>query len=220
MNFDLDADELALQQGIREVCRRFPLGRIRAVEDRGGVDRQMWTDLARAGVFSLRLDESDGGLGLGTTAAALVFEELGRALIPGPLIATHVSSGLVPGAAEGDRVVGFAARAGDAFVIGYLEALDDVLLLDHEGVWRVDPASVAAEPVSRPLDPLAPAHVARDIPRGENLALHRVAARWRMLGNVLAAAQLVGIAAAVTDLSVAYAKERRQFDRPIGSFQA
>ena len=35
-----------------------------------------------------------------------------------------------------------------------------------------------------------------------------------------AAAQLLGIAEATTDLAVAYAKERKQFDRPIGSFQA
>ena len=74
--------------------------------------------------------------------------------------------------------------------------------------------------MSRPLDPLSPAHVVAELPAGERLARHPTAARWQLEGNALAAAQLSGIASAVTDLSVAYAKERRQFDRPIGSFQA
>ena len=44
-------------------------------------------ELAEAGVFSLCLPERDGGVGLGHAEAVLVFEELGRALVPGPLAA-------------------------------------------------------------------------------------------------------------------------------------
>ncbi|MCU1381280.1 MAG: acyl-CoA dehydrogenase protein, partial [Acidimicrobiales bacterium] len=44
--------------------------------------------------------------------------------------------------------------------------------------------------------------------------------RFRLQGTILAAALMVGSAHAVTDLAVRYAKEREQFGRPIGSFQA
>jgi alkylation response protein AidB-like acyl-CoA dehydrogenase len=221
MNFDLGPDERALQEAIRDLCgRRFPMDRVRALEATGGVDRAAWKDLAQAGVFSLRLPESEGGVGLGMTEAVLVFQELGRALIPGPLISSHLAAGLIDGVATGDRIAGLGGRSGELLLIPYLEALDDVVVLDHKGVWRIDPASLDAALMTRPLDPLSPAHIVEEIPQGDRLARHPVAARWQLEGNALSAAQLAGIASAVTDLSVVYAKERRQFDRPIGSFQA
>ncbi|HJP66738.1 MAG TPA: acyl-CoA dehydrogenase family protein [Actinomycetota bacterium] len=221
MNFELDEQERALQQGIRELCAgKFPLERIRQMETTGLLDRTLWRELGDAGVFSLRLPESKGGAGLGWTEAVLVYEELGRALVPGPVVSTHLAARLIDGAATGERVVGLAGRTGERMGAVHFASLDDLIVLDHEGVWRVDPADVKAEPVTRPLDPLTPAHILGELPRGERLARHLVAARWRVLGDALAAAQLAGIAAAVTELAVAYAKERRQFDRPIGSFQA
>ena len=45
----------------------------------------------------MTLPEADGGLGLGIADAAIVFEELGRALVPGPLVATYLASELTPG---------------------------------------------------------------------------------------------------------------------------
>ena len=52
--------------------------------------------------------------GLGLAEAALVFEELGRALVPGPLVASHLAAGLVDGADDGSVVVGLVERPGPA----------------------------------------------------------------------------------------------------------
>jgi alkylation response protein AidB-like acyl-CoA dehydrogenase len=221
MNFDLGADERALQEGIRDLCRkRFPLERIRTQEKGTELDREDWAELAKAGVFSMRLSEAKGGLGLGLTEAVLVYEELGRGLVPGPLISSHLAAELIEGVATGERVAGLMAPGGAPRLVAYLESLDDILSADHEGVWRIDPGDVEATPVAHPLDPLTPVHTVTSAPRGDRLARHPIAARWWLAGSALAAAQLVGIASAVTDMAVEYAKGREQFGRPIGSFQA
>src|ERR1700722_918825 len=113
MDFELSEDEVALAEGMRRLCAgRFPLDKVRAAEGKGVViDRAGWSELADAGVFSLRLDEEHGGLGLPCAAAAVVFEELGRALVPGPILASHLAAGLVPGAADGTVMVGAVHRA-------------------------------------------------------------------------------------------------------------
>ncbi|MBV9285281.1 MAG: acyl-CoA dehydrogenase family protein [Acidimicrobiia bacterium] len=221
MDFTLTDDQVALQEGVRKLCEgRFPIERVRALADAGGVDRDLWRELADAGVFSLRLAEADGGAGLGTAEGALVFEELGRALVPGPLVWTHLAAGLVPGAAEGERVVGGLQRQEEPFLVEYPDAIDVLLAVDDDGLWEVDRSRLSARPVSWPLDPLTPAHVAGGLLRGERRGVPGDAARWRLEGAVLTGAYLLGMAAALTDMSVTYAKERQQFDKPIGSFQA
>src|SRR5580658_5008981 len=95
MDFELSEDEVALAEGIRSLCGgRFPLEKIRAGESGDGrIDPEGWSDLAEAGVFSLQVPEAAGGVGLGMAAGAVVFEELGRALVPGPILASHLAAG-------------------------------------------------------------------------------------------------------------------------------
>lgn len=215
MNFDLDADDLALRQAMREVCRgRFPIERVRTMDR---LDRDLWRALGDAGVFSLTLPEEHGGAGLGVTQAVLLFEELGRALVPGPLVGSYLAAASLEGVARGQRVAGMVeARRGRSYV-EHLDSLDGLLVLDDEGVWLVDPSSIDAEPVERPLDPLTPLHVVRTLPRTERIG--DPGPVWER-GAALTAALALGIAAATTEAATAYAKERIQFGRPIGSFQA
>ena len=122
MDFELSEDEVALAEGMRRLCAgRFPLDRVRAAEgERIAIDISAWSELAEAGVFSLRLPEEDGGLGLGTAAESVVFEELGRALIPGPLVGTFLAARahLVDGAAEGRAQADAYRRAIGACLTG------------------------------------------------------------------------------------------------------
>ena len=114
MDFELTVDQESLQEGIRAFLDgRFSLDTVRGIEASGHLDRDRWRELGETGVFSLTLPETDDGLGLGISEATLVFEELGRALVPGPLVATLLAAPWVDGAATGDddrRVV----RAGRA----------------------------------------------------------------------------------------------------------
>ena len=221
MDFTLTSDQDALQEAVRKLCEgRFPMDRVRALADVSGVDRGLWRELADAGVFSLRLPEDEGGAGLGMAEAALVFEELGRALVPGPLVWTHLAAGVIAGAAEGERVVGGLQRQEEPFLVEYPEAIDVLLALDEDGLWEVDRSRLSASPVSWPLDPLTPVHVAGGLLRGERRGVPGDAVRWQLEGAVLTAAFALGMAGVLTEKSVEFAKERQQFDRPIGSFQA
>ncbi len=221
MNFDLNDEERALQQGIRDVCKRvFPMERVRALESEpGGLDKVLWRELGDAGVFNLRLPEPQG-VGLGMTQAVLVYEELGRAIVPGPLISSHLAAGVVDGAASGERIVGMVERSRTPVIVGHLPALDILLVVDADGLWEVDAKEVTGRPVPRPLDPLTPMFLVDDLPRGEQKAGPDAAIRWRLEGAALVSAMQVGIASAVLEQAVAYAKERKQFGRVIGSFQA
>lgn len=201
MNFDLSDDQVALRDGIRSLLEgKFPMRRVRE-----GFDRSTYDDLREAGVFSLRAD------GFGWTDAVIVYEELGRACVPGPLVWTFGRDSITGGL---DLTVG-----GTRYV-EHLAALDTLLVIDDTTISAVDPATISASAADWPLDPLTPVCPVGDLPGGTQVGDAAVVASLRTEGALLTAAFCVGMADALTDLAVAYAKEREQFNRPIGSFQA
>jgi alkylation response protein AidB-like acyl-CoA dehydrogenase len=223
MDFRLSEDQQALRDGIRSFCEgRVPVESLKDFEG-AGFDADLWSELAEMGVFGLRLPEIEGGLGLGYADAVLVFSELGRRLVPGPLIWSQLAAGRVEGAVTGDVVVGGLDRIdpdGAPILVEHLESLGALLVLRPEGVFRVDPSSLVGKRVGVPLDPLTPLHHVESVPEGEKIADAEEALALRRAGAALASGYALGICESTVELAIAYAKERRQFDRPIGSFQA
>lgn len=201
MNFDLSDDQVALRDGIRSLLEgKFPMSRVRE-----GFDRSTYDDLNEAGVFSLRAD------GFGWTDAVVVYEELGRACVPGPLVWTFGRDSITGGL---DLTVG-----GTQYV-EHLDALDTLLVIDESSISSVDPSALSASAADWPLDPLTPVTEVSTLPALTPVGDADAVAALRTSGALLTAAFCVGMADALTDLAVAYAKEREQFNRPIGSFQA
>ncbi|MEU8521521.1 acyl-CoA dehydrogenase family protein [Streptomyces sp. NBC_01216] len=216
MDFRLTDDQKALKAGVREMLTaRFGPDALRAAVASGRLDRALWRDLGELGFFALRLPEESGGVGLGPPEAVLVFEEAGRALLPGPLVATHLAAGEVPGAAEGKTVV---TAPGGPFVEWLDEA--DVVRGDTSGaapVRSVDPLT----PLHRLPDTAAPAAwrtgaagVREGAPAGP------VSEPAVALGALLTAAEQLGSAGRTTEAAVRHARARQQFGRPVGAFQA
>jgi alkylation response protein AidB-like acyl-CoA dehydrogenase len=105
-------------------------------------------------------------------------------------------------------------------LVADLGSLRTLLVVDDEGVSAVDPQDLNAEPVLRGIDPLTPMWKVGRLPAGAPVADAASAAEMWRDHLVLNAACLVGMATATGDMALDYAKVRRQFDRPIGSFQA
>ena len=224
MDFQLSEDQVALQEGIRSFLDdRLGVEQLRALDEDGGFDRELWAELAGMGVFGLRLPEDSGGVGLGTADAVIVFEELGRRAVPGPLAWTHLAADLVEGAASGEAVVsGLDLLAGqpEPLMIEHFDAMDALLALREDGVWRIEPGEVKAVAAGESLDPFTPVHHAESLPEGTRVADAERARRMRLEGAAIVAGQLLGIAEETLELANEYAKQREQFDRPIGKFQA
>ncbi|MDF9813787.1 acyl-CoA dehydrogenase family protein [Streptomyces sp. SPB162] len=243
MDFQPTEDQEALRTGVRELLAgRFPREALRAAVDAGDtsvaggprvaggpqvVDRALWRELGAAGFFALRLPEAAGGVGLGLPEAVLVFEEAGRVLLPGPLVGTHLAATHLPGpvaagAAAGDLLVALALPPAP---VGHLGAVDAVLALGERGassVPRVGLFTADGFPAAaiRSADPLTPLHLPHGGAHGGEPLTDVDPAPLRREAALLTAAQQVGSAGRTLAMAVQHAREREQFGRPIGAFQA
>lgn len=86
--------------------RESPIERGRKTREEGGVDRDAWQQMAHNGWLGLLYPEAKGGMGLGLAEAAVMFEELGRTLVPEPLAASSVLAGGVLAACDEDAFQG------------------------------------------------------------------------------------------------------------------
>jgi alkylation response protein AidB-like acyl-CoA dehydrogenase len=204
-------EQRELQRGVREVLdSAYPLDKLP-----DGFDAGVWSTLVETGVFSLRTD-----LELGWVEAALVFEELGRAAVPGPLVGTFLAAGY----AEGPVAV--LDRTTAPALIGHLGIAESVLVLNHDAVFTMSPPPSGVA-IPEPIDPLTPLYEFNDAEWNvvgstgpDSIGHDGGVERIRTAGALLTAALQVGLAQRLMELAVDYAKTREQFDRPIGSFQA
>jgi alkylation response protein AidB-like acyl-CoA dehydrogenase len=106
IDFGLADDQEALQRSARDfLARECPPALVRETAKLpDGVPRALYAKMAALGWTGLAVPERDGGLGLGTLELALVAEEMGRAVVPGPFLGTQlVIAALVQGGTTAQR---------------------------------------------------------------------------------------------------------------------
>ena len=277
MDLELSAEESELRDNVRSVLASVcPPAAVRAVVEGKGDPASIWDRMVELYWPALAIAEDHGGLGRGFVEVALVAEELGRAVVPSPYLATvtqfapavrelggdaplaadllgRIAGGELTGTValaesgrwEPDAVTATAEDTADGWVLrGTKDAVldgadaDAVLVIaraagtsgtDGLGAFVVPRADLAA--TSRTVvDPTLPlADLALDgvvVPTARVVAAPGAAGVAEALDRagqeavVALAASTVGACRAIFERTVAYAKERVQYDRPIGSFQA
>ncbi len=174
------------------------------------------------GWFALAVPEAADGSGLSPVEHALFFREAGRQCAPVDLLAQCLAANAISDA--GLRQAVMAGEAGVALMIaegkvyrifGAPDAGHALLVApDETRLYALDGVDMVARPA---LDPANSMRLAARLPEPvETLPGKRI---WR-LGQLGAAAMLLGIAEAALDLIVEYAKIRETFGRKIGAWQA
>jgi alkylation response protein AidB-like acyl-CoA dehydrogenase len=238
------ADREALIDPVRRLladrCTEADVRRI--MDSPTGHDEALWRALAELGVPASAVAEEAGGLGLGAGEVGLVMEEAGAALLPAPLLSSVTAAALLAnrddpllGDIAGGRVVAVAFAGshdwtgrgattvsggrvtGDARFVPDAAIAEVVLIANDDGVFAVE--AFAATPLPTFDRTRRMADVALDAPARQVAGAEAVAPALARAIVALAGEQ-AGIARTMLDRTVAYARERHQFGRAIGSFQA
>ncbi|HTD49968.1 MAG TPA: acyl-CoA dehydrogenase family protein [Acidimicrobiia bacterium] len=228
MDFDLSDDQIALRDGARELLDGLAdPTRVRAhVGSDAALDAALWSAMTEQGWLGIEIDEARGGVGLGAVEVAVLCEELGRHVAPVPFVSIVLAIDAFAAAGDDawvDRLVGGDALAcvawDPAAPVLYAPSADVAVVIADDGVYAIDqperPARQPAMDLTRELGWLA-----FDPGRARQLGGADARARLVDRGATFTAADLLGSASRALDLSVQHAKDRVQFDRPIGSFQA
>jgi alkylation response protein AidB-like acyl-CoA dehydrogenase len=192
-----EQDELAATvRGV--LAKRSDSAAVRAaVATAEGYDTALWTALCeQVGIAALAIPEEYDGLGASLAETAVVLEELGANLTPAPLLASTLN-------------------AVDLLLHGSEEEKHELLPRLASGVVR---PFALGDVVLEPADGSASMDLTLRLGRADRQV--EEPADVRAVSVALTSALQVGVMQRAVDMTVAYAKERFQFGRPIGSFQA
>ena len=266
MYFDLTDEQQAIKSTAKEfLASRYKSERIRALaESEHGFEDSDWREMAELGWPGLALPEEWGGQGLGIVDLAVLFEEMGYALAPSPLLSNTVAGlvlatvgddaqrerWLAPLASGEKRGTIALFQAGSSATIGDFgmeaEQDGDGIVLNGTKVLVMDAASadflvvatadgrrhlVERDAVGVTVTPEKSIDLTRRLYSvrfdGVRVAPEATLAGgqadylpvlWRACTAV--AAESTGVAQRTMEMAVEYAKDRQQFGRPIGAYQA
>ena len=141
MEFDLSKPQKLLREMARAtLTKNCPLARVRErMASAAQHDESLWQIIADQGWVGLHLDESCGGLGLGLVELAVVAEEMGRACLPSPFLATTWAATFLAQAANSE----YAATL-SSIIEGSIKAT--VALMDQDSDWEIDHVQTQLKP--------------------------------------------------------------------------
>ncbi|MEP1471535.1 MAG: acyl-CoA dehydrogenase family protein [Halieaceae bacterium] len=236
MDFTFTEDQLLFRDSVSDFMRtEVTAERIRAGWDSdSGRDPALWQQLVELGLVGITVPEAFGGLGMNSLDFVLLAQECGYVALPEPLVQTALVAVPMLEALGGDTATEWLPKiaAGEGIVAVGLEQnllvedahIANLLLLEQGGeIHAVTPEqcelqrSESVDP-SRQLFRVTINGAGNVIAQGEQAA--QLLARALDHGALGAAAQALGLAQRMVDLSVQYTADRQQFGKPVGSFQA
>ncbi|WP_395659659.1 acyl-CoA dehydrogenase family protein [Nocardioides sp.] len=236
-----DDVEQDLRASVRAVlARHAPPERVNDLYDgTDDVTTPLWASFVELGLPGLLVPETLGGAGASAREAAAVLEELGRAAAPSPFLTSSVvattvlvalgDTEILPSLASGEQTAALVVRPtalrhqgglGTAALTAVGLPADVLLLPDGDALYAVRGASVTPVPsldMTRPLAEVSWEGAERTLVSSDASA---AIDRALLTGAGLLAAEQVGVARWALETTIAYLKERRQFGRVVGGFQA
>jgi len=232
MHFGFNDEQRAIKETAREMlAKRSPMSKVREAAESRSYDDALWSEISELGWPGIAIAEEHGGQGLGLMELTILCEELGYACAPTPFLSNAVAGLIVaqagsdeqqdrwlPGVASGEArgASELTAPEEESLVADAEGAAFLVLSEGDEGARIVEPGAAEAEPVELIDATRAFARVSAEdgdpLPGGVEEAIDRAL--------VALAAELVGVSQRALEMAVDYAKEREQFERPIGAYQA
>ena len=231
MNFDLNHEQREIKDTARKfLADRFKPEKVRELAEARSYDDDLTKQVADLGWPGIAVAEENGGQGLGMVELAVICEEIGYACAPLPYLSS-VGAALaieaagseeqraewLPKLASGEATGSFGeVSEGESTLFGDLPSADVVVVFDGEGARLASLGDLEIEPFES-IDATRAYGKARSA-AGDELPGDADAARDRIA--VAIAAELTGIAQRAMEMAVDYARERQQFGRPIGAYQA
>jgi alkylation response protein AidB-like acyl-CoA dehydrogenase len=229
MNFDFTDDQQAIKATARELLtKRITAERVRQLAEAREYDDAVWAEMCGLGWPGIFISEDHGGQGLGQLELVILLEELGYALAPSPFLSNAAAGLLIqhagsdeqrgrwlPGIASGEArgTVGLVSD-GSAPLVPDADTASVVVLVEG------DSATVIEGPAGEVVEAIDPTRRFSTVTRADGEALEGdVDGGLDRIEGALAA-ELVGVAQRTMEMAVDYARDRKQFDTPIGAFQA